>query len=252
MFDLHFHCLPAVDDGAETLSEAEEMCRQAWADGCRAVVATPHQGHVRWPNTEPERLEPLVSALQRRLAGRPEVHLGGEIRVGSELLAALEDPRRAGFVPLAGSRYLLLEFPRGGPLERPEELVHELRVQGWRPIIAHPEFYPELVADRPLAASLADAGAAFQVTAMSLTGEFGRRARAAATGLLDAGLVQFVASDAHGTRHRPPGLSAARRVVAARRGEETAHRLTHDNPLAVLRDAALPRVPLGGHAASSA
>lgn len=252
MFDLHFHCLPAVDDGAASLDEAEEMCRLAWADGCLAVVATPHQGHYRWPDTRRERLAPLLSALRRRLAGRPEVHLGGEIRVGSELLAELDDPRRAGFVPLAGSRYLLLELPRGGPLGRPGELVHELRVRGWRPIIAHPEFYPDLDAKRPLAASLADAGATFQVTAMSLTGDFGRQARAAALGLLDAGLVQFVASDAHGTRRRPPGLSAARRLIAARRDEETARRLTHDHPLAVLRDEPLPVVSLGGHAASPA
>lgn len=236
MLDLHFHCLPAVDDGADTLEEALAMCRLAFADGCTEVVATPHQGHSRWPNTEPGDLEPLVEALRRELDGRPEVHLGGEIRIGSELLAVLDDPRRAGFVPLAGSRYLLLEFPRGGPVTRPEELVHELKVQGWRPIVAHPEFYSELTDDHELVERLVAAGAAFQVTAMSLTGDFGRRARTAATSLLDAGLVHFVASDAHGVDRRPPGLSAARRWIAARHGEQVARRLTRDNPLAVVRD----------------
>ena len=56
MIDLHFHCLPAIDDGAETLGEGVAMCRRAWEDGCSAVVATPHQGHARWPNNDPERL----------------------------------------------------------------------------------------------------------------------------------------------------------------------------------------------------
>ena len=252
MFDLHFHCLPSVDDGADTLDEALAMCRLAWEDGCRAVVATPHQGHARWPNNDPLVLEALAGELRRRLGGRPEVHLGGEIRIASELLAELDDPRRAGFLPLAGSRYLLLEFPRGGSIGRPDELVHELRLAGWRPIIAHPEFYPQLAGDHDLVARLVDAGATFQLTAMSLLGDFGRRARLAATGLLDAGLVHFVASDAHGLAHRPPGLAAVRRLIAARHGATVARRLTHDNPRSVLEDRPLARVRPLDRAASSA
>ena len=27
MIDIHFHCLPAVDDGADTLEEAVAMCQ---------------------------------------------------------------------------------------------------------------------------------------------------------------------------------------------------------------------------------
>lgn len=252
MLDLHFHCLPAVDDGADTLDEALAMCRMAFADGCSDVIATPHQGHARWPNTEPGDLQPRVDELRRRLDGHPAVHLGGEIRIGSELYASLVDPRDAGFLPLAGSRYLLLEFPRGGPITRPEELVHELTIEGWRPIVAHPEFYPDLTADHRLMERLAEAGAAFQVTAMSLTGDFGRRARTEATALLDAGLVDFVASDAHGVARRPPGLSTARRLIAARHGDDIARRLTRDNPRAVLRDAPLDRHPHADLATSHA
>lgn len=252
MLDLHFHCLPAVDDGAGSLAEGLEMCRLAWEDGCRAVVATPHQGHSRWPNTDPAALEPLVATLNERLDGRPVVYLGGEIRIGSELFAVLDDPRIGGFLPLAGSRYLLIEFPRGAPIDRPEELVHELCVRGWRPVIAHPEFYPQLARDHLLAARLVDAGASFQVTAMSLTGGFGRRVRNAATGLLDAGLVDFVASDAHGVEHRPPGLTAVRQLLATRHDAETARRLTDDNPRAVVRDEPLADSALAKRALSLA
>jgi protein-tyrosine phosphatase len=79
-------------------------------------------------------------------------------------------------------------------------------------------------------------GAAAQVTAMSLTGDFGRRPQQDAWSLLDAGLVHFVASDSHGVSFRPPGLRRAFDLIAARRGPELAERLLIRNPGAVLAD----------------
>ena len=68
-------------------------------------------------------------------------------------------------------------------------------------------------------ARLVALGAHTQVTAMSLTGDFGRRPQADALALLDAGLVHFVASDSHDTRRRPPGLRRASTWIAERCGE---------------------------------
>jgi len=236
MIDLHCHLLPGIDDGPGSLAEAVAICRAAAADGCEALVATPHQGHSRWLNEDPLALRRLLARVRGEVGPHPRLHLGGEIRIGSELMKYLLDPRRGGYLPLADSRYLLLEFPRGGPIVRPEELVHELTLHDWRPIIAHPEFYPEFTDDLDLMARLVKAGAAFQVTAMSLTGEFGRRIRGNTVRLLDSGLVDFLASDAHGLDRRPPGLRGARQVIAARWGEEVGERLTVTNPRAVLEN----------------
>ena len=51
-----------------------------------------------------------------------------------------------------------------------------------------------------LAAEMVTAGARFQVTAMSLTGEFGRWPGERCRSLLAAGLVHIVASDSHSPR----------------------------------------------------
>jgi len=42
MIDLHTHILSGVDDGANTIEESLEMCRIAYRDGIRTIVATPH------------------------------------------------------------------------------------------------------------------------------------------------------------------------------------------------------------------
>jgi protein-tyrosine phosphatase len=241
MIDLHSHVLPGVDDRAQSLEEAVAMCRLAAQDGCEALVATPHQRRGEWWNADRERLAALAGEVQGALGAGLRVLLGGEIHVDSGLLAEVEKlPEGGGILPLAGSRYLLIEF---GPLGTPAEaihLVHELVVAGWRPVIAHPEFIPWLSPDPGLVARLVSLGAFTQVTAMSVTGDFGRRPLADTLALLDAGLVHFVASDSHGVRRRPPGLRRAWQVISARLGEEVARRLVDDNPRAVIEDRPLP------------
>ncbi|HKI04890.1 MAG TPA: CpsB/CapC family capsule biosynthesis tyrosine phosphatase [Thermoanaerobaculia bacterium] len=241
MIDLHCHILPGVDDGPQSLEESVAMCRLAAADGCTAMVATPHQRRGEWWNADRERLAALAGELQERVAPGFRVLLGGEVHVDSELLSEVEKlPDGGGILPLAGSRYLLIEFGSSGTPTEGIHLVHELVVAGWRPIIAHPEFIPWLSPEPELVARLAALGAMTQVTAMSVTGDFGRRAQTEALALLDAGLVHFVASDSHGVRRRPPGLRRARYLIAGRCGEEVARRLFEDHPQAVVEDRPLP------------
>jgi tyrosine-protein phosphatase YwqE len=52
-----------------------------------------------------------------------------------------------------------------------------------------------------------------------------------------------VASDAHNTRRRPLRLQPAYDVVVDRFGQEKAHALFRDNPLAVFEGRELPHVP---------
>lgn len=236
MIDLHAHLLPGVDDGARSLEEAVAMCRLAAAQGCDALVATPHQRSPSWSNTDRAALTDRLVELQAALGERPRLHLGGEIRVDSTLLEALEHHPESGLNPLAGSHYLLLELDRDGLGPDPFDLLHEVRVLGWRPILAHPEFIGPLAEDLGLVAALVDTGALLQVTAMSVTGEFGKHAETITADLLDSGLVHFVASDSHGLRWRPPGLQRACDTISARWGESAARRLTRENPQAVVDD----------------
>ena len=238
MIDLHCHILPGVDDGAPTLAEAVAMCRMAAEDGCEAMVATPHQRRGEWWNSDREYLAALAGELQEAVGPGFRIYLGGEVHVDSELLAEVE--KGDGILPLAGSRYLLIEFGSAGTPAESVHLIHELAVAGWRPVIAHPEFIPWLAPDPELVALLVGRGAFTQVTAMSLTGDFGRRPQNDAVALLEAGLVHFVASDSHGIRRRPPGLGRAYRTIAGRWGEDAARRLTTDNPRAVVEDRPLP------------
>jgi len=245
--DLHSHVLPRVDDGAVDLDEAVAMCRRAAADGCVAIVATPHLRHPLWPDLEAGMLRRACDALRQAIDGAIdgalEIFLGGEIAVHSESVAEMFELPAGDLLTLAGSRYLLLELDWRGLGPDPVELVHELVIAGWFPMIAHPERVPWLATDPGLLAALVRHGATLQLTAASVTGELGRNPQVASDRLLDAGLVAFVASDAHGATQRPPGLLAAFQRVRETWGEEVAERLFLTHPRAVLEDRPLAAVP---------
>ena len=254
MIDLHCHVLPGIDDGARSLEQAVEMCRMAAASGCEALVTTPHQWRGEWWNGDRAALADLRRQLQEAVGPSPRILGGGEIRVGPGLLAeilALDAGTADGPLPLAGSRYLLLELGPAAALSEAADLVHELSVAGWRPVLAHPELIHWLAEDFQAVAHLVSLGALTQVTAMSVTGDFGRRAQADSGRLIEMGLAHFVASDAHDLKRRPPGLRRAWETIAARWGDELARELLVDNPGAVVADRPLPAQSAAERAAAA-
>ena len=252
MIDIHSHILPGIDDGARNLDESIAMCRLAAADGASVIVATPHLRHSRYWNDDRPALEALWRELRDQVAEEEfelEVLLGGEISVGSESLDEIVRMPDGDLLPLCGGHYLLLELDWHGLGPDPLEMVHEVTILGWRPVIAHPERVAWLAQDHELVAAMIEHGAYMQLTAMSLTGEFGSQARERSEALLDEGLVHFISSDAHDQKHRPPGLSAARDLVGERYGEPLAQALFVDNPRAVIEDEPLPPQPPSERAA---
>lgn len=240
MIDLHTHILPGVDDGADDLDEALEICRLSYEDGVRAIVATPHLRQESFWNDDRrllvDRFKALRSAVARHLDGDLEIHLGGEIALHGSSLDEIARLPGGELLTLAGTNYLLLEFDWRGLGPDPLEMLHEVVVAGFRPIIAHPERVAWLMKDRPLVEALVDHGALLQLTAMSVTGELGSTVLEHSEWLLDAGLVHFLASDTHDPSLRRPGLAKARDAVARRWGEPLARALVEDHPRAVLED----------------
>ena len=237
MIDLHCHILPGVDDGPSERAEALAICHRAAADGCTAMVATPHLRHRRWWNDDRVALELALADLRRELEGAIELFSGGEIALhGESYEEMLESLPGGNLLSLAGSHYLLLELDWKGLGPDPAEVVYEMRLKGYHSIIAHPERVDWLMEHPTLLGELENEGALFQVTAASITGDLGRGPQRAVQQLFDAGRVHFVASDAHGVDRRPPGLAAARRRVVETWGAEAAEAIFEHHPAAVLAD----------------
>ena len=81
MIDIHFHCLPGIDDGPSTWEEAVDLCRAAGAEGTETIVATPHVLRDPWLNEDRAERDRLLVRLNALLGGKPAVVPGcGGIR----------------------------------------------------------------------------------------------------------------------------------------------------------------------------
>jgi protein-tyrosine phosphatase len=227
MVDIHCHILPAIDDGPAELSESLEMAEIAVADGITHIVATPHiKGEMHSPEFLDERVRNFNDKLQR-------IYSPLQVLRGADVSAVLPPEVLARYTINSGP-YFLLEFPHSHLPLNADEMVFKMLLAGLRPIITHPERNPSIIRDPELLFRLTEAGCLVQVTAGSLTGDFGADARNCALYLLKKRQVHFLATDAHSATHRRPVLSAAVKEATAVIGPLEAFRLVTTNPAAVI------------------
>ncbi|MBW1887342.1 MAG: hypothetical protein JRI52_03190, partial [Deltaproteobacteria bacterium] len=131
--------------------------------------------------------------------------------------------------------YILLEFPPQTIPSGIKDEVFNLQVHGITPIITHPERHPLLHHDMDILYELVRMGALCQMTAMSISGDFGGVVMGCAEILLRNRLIHVIASDAHSSNRRPPVLSQAVESAAEIMGSyEDAERMVTDVPAAIL------------------
>ncbi len=272
MIDLHSHILFGIDDGPKAIEESIQMCRIGYQDGIRTIVATPHIQPGIYQNNRSTiltKLQQLNNALMKfgvqssefvvknsdsmtQRLNDPMTQLpndsitelkllpGADVHFSSDVLQRYEE----GEIVTVNDqgRYLMVEFAFQGIPYQAEEVLFKLLTKGITPIISHPERNME-IAQRPKRYyEMIRMGCLGQVTAMSLTGDFGSGVRRIAEKLLSKRLIHMIASDAHSADGRPPILSAAVKAAEKIVGKEEAQKMVTEYPQAVI-DGRRPNVP---------
>lgn len=208
MIDLHSHILPGVDDGAGDLAEALGIARHSAEQGIKKIVATPHwltDGYGLTPEETTERIVELQASIAQ--AGIELTVLpGAEVLITPELGRLLE----LGVVSTINhSRYLLLELPFSEIPDYTENVLYDLKVMGYIPVLAHPERYQDIITDPNLLYYWVKEGVLAQLNAGSLLGDFGLRVQQTAEILVQHNLVHLLGSDVHSTGRRKQSLQPA-------------------------------------------
>ena len=240
MIEIHFHCLPHVDDGPASWDEAVALCRAAAAEGTTRIVATPHVLRGVWANPSTIVRDRLVKALNEELGGKPLILPGCEYYYSDEVISLVKAGPRGPLTGLARGAYLLIEFAPDFVPPTLESTFHELRVLGVLPIIAHAERHPGFARQPAKLAALVKKGALVQITAGSLLGDFGKAAQKACEEFFRMGLVHAIASDAHSMAKRPPRMAPARERVRKKWGPDAERGLFVENPEAILASQPVP------------
>ncbi len=246
--DFHSHLMPGVDDGARDLREALEAVGRMVRAGIDRICTTPH---LRASDThDPARLEERLAELDAawdqvsRVAGERFPDL--QFERGCEISLDAPDPDFSDpRLRLAGTQFVLVEWPRLQIPPRTEHVLQRIRADGYMPILAHPERYHGIEHDMDLAGAWRASGAYLQVNQGSLSGRYGRKARKVACTLLSYGWVDYLSSDFHARRHLDIYLGEARAFFFERGGREQLQLLTVSNPSRMLGgEAPLPVPPL--------
>jgi protein-tyrosine phosphatase len=228
MLDMHCHLLPGIDDGPDTLDESLDLARAMVADGITKAVCTPHVFPGRFDNVRgsiAQAFQKFVVELQA--AAIPlELCWAGEVRLAPEVLELLADQAVPFLGQVSGKRTMLLELPDGMIPLGADRFVRTLLRAGVRPVLAHPERNRSVMEDSERLRPFMEDGCYVQLTAGSLVGQFGERARVTARRLLDEGWVHAVASDCHNLGGRRPRMLEAMQWLEREYGEQEARQLT--------------------------
>lgn len=203
MLDIHSHILPAVDDGAKTMEASLEMLKIAQDSGTKNIIATPHYYRGYYEN----RYEEIVDRVKTLNENAKKENIEINIFPGQEVFIdgnTLEDYERGFLGGLNGTNYMLVEFPMDKFPKNGLDIVYELKLKGVKPIIAHPERYLYIIEKPSFINHLIEEQCYFQLNAFSITGLFGNKVQKTAEVLIENGICDFIASDAHSINKRKP------------------------------------------------
>ncbi|PAD67848.1 tyrosine protein phosphatase [Bacillus sp. 7586-K] len=201
MIDIHSHILPGIDDGAQTVEDSINMAKLAVEEGITKIIATPHHQNGKYINKKQniiERVSELNVVLQKENIPL-EVLPGQETRIYGELI---EDINKGDILPLNQTNYLFIELPSGHIPRYTEQLLFDVQLKGFTPIIVHPERNAGVMENPDKLLNLVKKGALTQVTAGSVVGYFGKKIQKLSMQLIEANLTHFISSDAHNITSR--------------------------------------------------
>jgi len=235
--DLHNHILPDIDDGPRTMKEAVMQARSMASAGYSTVVATPHTIDGK---PSPALIKQRVAEFQNEL-DKQEIPLkilpGAEQFIEPDLMNRL---RKGEIQTINNSHYLLLELPMTQRIPiYAEQLIFALAINGYRPVIPHPERVVELQRYPKLLYHLYKAGAIYQITWGALTGWLGPEAEETAHLMLKSNLAHLVSTDAHNAVTRLLAVEQSSAALEDILGPGSAEMMLHTRPATVIANETL-------------
>lgn len=209
MIDIHSHIIYDIDDGSQSLEMSLEMLKMSVASGVTDIIATPHtnrQGKIpEWSEIE-DKAETLRSAVEKENIPI-NIYTGAEIELNGDVLRFLKGDSRQ--YCLANSAYVLLELTEQSQPDIVEDLLYEIQMRGYYPILAHIERF-SILRDHPeRVIRWAKKGILTQCNTGSFTGYFGPKLQQYVRAFYRNHLIHFLGSDGHRVEFRTTDIRGA-------------------------------------------
>ena len=198
--DMHSHLLPGIDDGSPDMATSLELIKGFQSLGYKKLITTPHVLWEIYPNTTE-----VIIAKQEEL--KKEISNAG---IDIELKAAAEYfiddhfteqlKNKIPLLPISGNM-VLVEFSMiTAPMDL-QEVLFEMQMQNYQPVLAHPERYSYLGRKKEVIDQLKDTGCWFALNLLSLSGYYGESVHQLADYILKKGFYDLAGTDLHNHKH---------------------------------------------------
>lgn len=198
--DMHSHLLPGIDDGSPDAATSIRLIKGMMELGYKKFIATPHvmlDLHKNTPATISAAHEVLKNELIKE-GMNVEVHAAAEYLIDEQFEEMVTN--KAPLLTLKDN-FVLVEFSFINAPIRINEVIFELQMNGYQPVLAHPERYSYMLSNKSLFDSLKQAGCLFQLNILALTNYYGKGVTQLAEYLLSKDYYDLVGTDLHHGRH---------------------------------------------------
>lgn len=197
--DMHSHLIPGIDDGSRSMDETIVMLAKFESLGYKKVITTPHVYSDCYKNTP----EIILSGLKEVQQTAKDLGLSIQIEAAAEYYCDeyFQELIASKNLLTINGVYVLMEFPFLTEINNWKEFIFNIRAIGYVPIIAHFERYVYWHGSVEKAKEMRQLGAKIQLNINSLTGHYGPEVKKQGERLIDAQLLDFIATDCHRIQH---------------------------------------------------
>jgi tyrosine-protein phosphatase YwqE len=197
--DIHSHLIPGIDDGAQTFEQTKRLVKALQGFGVSQFITTPHTMFHVWDNSK----ESILSSKDQTTFELEKNGIRVPFRAASEYL--MDDQ----FVKLfqkeelltLKDNYVLVEMSYLNAPMQLYDILFDLQVAGYIPVLAHPERYIFYHNNFDEYVKLKQVGCLFQLNLLSVVGYYGGPITKITEQLLQKGMYDFVGSDVHHDKH---------------------------------------------------
>jgi tyrosine-protein phosphatase YwqE len=199
--DIHSHLLPGIDDGAVDLDTAIELIQKMSSYGIKNFITTPHILGDLYPNT-PEIIREKLAIVKKELIKRNiidvSIEAAAEYMLDEQFSILIEENKE---LLTLKDNLVLVEMSYLSPPINIFDILFQMQLKGYKPVLAHPERYNSYHRDYRIYQKLKNAGCLLQLNLLSLTENYGKEVQKTSHRLLKENMYDFVGSDAHNLNH---------------------------------------------------
>ena len=198
--DIHSHLLPGIDDGAKDLENSLALITKMVSYGIKNFITTPHVLGDVYPNsseTIQQKLEEVRAALKQNGLTDVSINAAAEYMMDEQFSVRLEKDD----ILTLKDNFILVEMSYFSAPLNLYEILFEIQLKGYKPVLAHPERYNFYHQDFNNYYKLKKSGCLFQLNLLSLTPHYGKGVQKISQQLLKENMYDFVGTDTHHQQH---------------------------------------------------